>query len=178
MEPPDTRSPSTSGAAFIRTSRSYLKTEYLPRLRRCVEMLPAEDLWWRPNPASNSVGNLLLHLAGNVRQWIVSGIGGRPDIRERETEFGADGGAEVSDLLAHVEATLESVDGVLAELDPARLGEEIRIQGNDVTVLEALYHAVEHFSMHVGQIIYITKMRTGSDLRFYEVEDGSARKNW
>lgn len=164
--------------AFIQQSRSYLSDEYLPRIGRCMEVLPAEDLWWRPNPASNSVANLLLHLAGNVRQWIVSGIGGRPDVRERETEFAADDGADASDLLAHLEATLESVDGVLAELDPARLDEKIRVQGNDVTVLGALYHAVEHFSMHVGQIIYITKLKTGSDLRFYEVEDGIARKNW
>jgi len=164
--------------AFIQQSRRYLSDEYLPRIGRCLEVLPAEDLWWRPNPASNSVANLLLHLAGNVRQWIVSGIGGRPDVRQRETEFSADAGADASDLLAHLEATLESVDGVLAELDPARLDEKIRVQGNDVTVLEALYHAVEHFSMHVGQIIYITKLRTDSDLGFYEVEDGIARKNW
>lgn len=166
------------GPAFVNQSRQYLRAEYLPRVRRCLEELPTEDLWWRPNPVSNSVGNLVLHLAGNIRQWIVSGIGGEPDVRERETEFAADGGADLADLLAHLEATLESVDGVLADLEPGRLGDRIRVQGNDVTVLEALYHAVEHFSMHVGQIIYITKLRTGSDLRFYDVSDGMARRNW
>ncbi|MDX1566183.1 MAG: DinB family protein [Longimicrobiales bacterium] len=163
---------------FIEHSRQYLRAEYLPRIRRCVDELPAEDLWWRPNPVSNSVGNLLLHLAGNARQWVVSGIGGRPDIRERDTEFAADGGAEAEDLLAHLETTLESVDEVLANLEPQRLGEPIRVQGNDVTVLEAVYHVVEHFSMHVGQIIYITKLRTGTDLRFYDVTEGVARRNW
>lgn len=169
---------SDPGEAFIEQSRHHLRADYLPRIRRCLRELPPEDLWWRPNDASNSVGNLLLHLAGNVRQWIVSGIGGRPDIRERDEEFSTKGGADAADLLAHLEATLESVDGVLGSLDADRLGERLVVQGNDVTVLEAVYHVVEHFSMHLGQIIYVTKLRSGSDLRFYEVDDGVARQNW
>lgn len=167
-----------SGPAFIEESRRYLREDYLPKIRRCLEALPDGDLWWRPNDASNSVGNLLLHVAGNIRQWVVSGIGGEPDIRERDEEFSADGGARAVDLLAHLEATLEDVDRVLGSLDPGRLDGRLVIQGNDVTVLEALYHAVEHFSMHTGQIIYVTKLRSGSDLRFYDVKDGIARKNW
>lgn len=167
-----------SGEAFIEQSRHYLRDDYLPKIRRCLRELPPDDLWWRPNEASNSVGNLLLHLAGNVRQWVVSGIGGEPDIRDRDEEFSANGGADAADLLAHLEATLESVDAVLESLDPDRLDERLVVQGNDVTVLEALYHVVEHFSMHVGQIIYVSKLRSGSDLRFYQVEEGVARKNW
>lgn len=167
-----------SGPAFIEESRRYLREDYLPKIRRCLEALPDGDLWWRPNDASNSVGNLLLHVAGNIRQWVVSGIGGEPDLRERDEEFSADGGARSVDLLAHLEATLEDVDRVLGSLDPGRLDGRLVIQGNDVTVLEALYHAVEHFSMHTGQIIYVTKLRSGSDLRFYDVKDGIARKNW
>lgn len=169
---------SDPGRAFIEESRRYLRDDFLPKIRRCLEALPDGDLWWRPNEASNSVGNLLLHLAGNVRQWVVSGIGGEPDVREREMEFSADGGAEAVDLLAHLEATVEDVDRVLRSLDPARLDEDLVVQGNHVTVQEALYHVVEHFSMHTGQIIYVTKLRSGSDLRFYDVEDGVARENW
>jgi len=166
------------GKAFVEQSRRYLRDDYLPKIRRCLAELSPDDLWWRPNEASNSVGNLILHLAGNVRQWVVSGIGEEPDIRDRDEEFSTQGGADAVDLLAHLEATLESVDGVLESLDSNRLGERLVVQGTEVTVLEALYHAVEHFSMHVGQIIFVTKLRTGEDLRFYEVEGGVARKNW
>jgi len=171
------------GKAFIQSCRHYLVADYLPKIRRCLSNLPEEDVWWRPNPASNSVGNLVLHLAGNVRQWIVSGVGGRPDIRERAVEFAADGaGAGAawsrSSLLEYLEETLSDVDEVLAALGPGELLQRRVIQGQDVTVLEGVFHAVEHFSMHTGQIIYVTKQRSGLDLRFYEVEDGIARKNW
>jgi len=173
----------TADQHFIDTCRRYVGSDYLPKIRRCVEALPEEDLWWRPNVHSNSVGNLVLHLAGNIRQWIVSGVGKRPDIRERSTEFAADGenlGAEWNRaaLLTYLQETLADVDATLAELTPDALLERCTIQGMDVTHLEAVFHAVEHFSMHTGQIIYITKLRTGVDLRFYEVEGGIARANW
>ena len=74
------------GRAFIQRSLAYLVGEYFPKIRRCVEGLTDEDIWWRPNPASNSIGNLILHLAGNVRQWVVSGIGGAPDERKRAAQ--------------------------------------------------------------------------------------------
>lgn len=168
---------------FIDTCRHYVGSEYLPKIRRCLETLPEEDLWWRPNPESNSVGNLVLHLAGNIRQWIVSGVSDKPDIRERPKEFAADGetlGAEWSRaaLLTYLRETLADVDRTLAELSPDDLLRRTTVQGMDVTYLEAVFHAVEHFSMHTGQIIYITKLRTGADLAFYQVEDGIARKNW
>lgn len=173
----------TADQHFIDTCRHYVTAEYLPKIRRCVEALPDEDLWWRPNRSSNSVGNLVLHLAGNIRQWVVSGVGGKPDIRERAGEFSADGesqGAEWTGaaLLTYLEETLADVDATLAGLTPPDLLRRGVIQGTDVTHLEAVFHAVEHFSMHTGQIIYITKLRTGADLRFYEVEDGIARQNW
>jgi len=168
---------------FIDTCRHYLDAEYLPRIRRCVERLDEADLWWRANDASNSIGNLVLHLAGNVRQWIATGVGGRTDIRERAAEFAADG-ADASGawdgprLLEHLEKALAEVDEVLAELSPADLMERTTVQGKDVTYLEAVFHAVEHFSMHTGQIIYITKTRTGADLGFYEIDAGTARRTW
>lgn len=166
------------GQAFIEQSRSYLSSEYLPKIRRCVEELSEEDLWWRPNARSNSVGNLLLHLAGNVRQWVVAGIGGETDARQRQEEFDADVGPRRDDLLERLEATLGEVDRILASLPPDRLLERRVVQGREVTVLQALYHAVEHFGMHTGQIIYITKLRTGTDLGFYEVEGGIAHRKW
>jgi len=77
------------GAAFLTQSREYLTEHYLPKILAAVDQLSDEDLWWRPNAVSNSVGNLMLHLSGNVRQWIVSGLGGAPDDRVRQLEFDA-----------------------------------------------------------------------------------------
>ena len=174
---------SATGRHFVETCRAYVSGDYLPKVRRCLQALSEEDLWWRPNAGSNSVGNLVLHLAGNIRQWIVSGVGGRPDIRERWKEFAADGSGDHArwdraSLMTYLEETLADVDEALAELSPVDLRRRSVIQGMDVTHLEAVFHAVEHFSMHTGQIIYITKLRTGADLRFYEVEKGIAKKNW
>lgn len=165
--------------AFIDQSRRFLLAEYLPKIERCVRTLTDEEVWWRPNEASNSIGNLLLHLSGNVGQWVVSGVGGSPDPRERQQEFDARAPMAASLLLDRLRETLEAADRVLAGLDGDRLLEPCHIQGLDVTVLEAVYHVVEHFSTHVGQIIYVTKLRTGRDLSFYEMaEDGSVRRGW
>jgi uncharacterized damage-inducible protein DinB len=164
--------------AFIGESRRYLRDEYLPKIRRALEGLTVDDLWWRPNKESNSVGNLILHLAGNVRQWVAGGIGGAPDVRERQEEFDRKGGMTGPELLEFLEATLAEVDDVLADLSADRLGEERVIQGLNVTVLQALYHVVEHFSMHTGQIIYLAKLRSGRDLGFYRVRDGHVETMW
>ena len=167
-----------TGQIFIDRSRAYLLGEYLPKIRRSMEGLGPEDLWWRPNPGSNSMGNLILHLAGNARQWVVSGIGGEEDVRRRQEEFERKGGLSAQDLLDRLESALQEVDRVLSRLSPERLGETRVIQGMNVSVFEALYHVVEHFSMHTGQIIYLSKLRTGEDLGFYQVRDGIAKPMW
>lgn len=166
-----------TGDALLGVAREYLRGEYVPKIRRCLERLDRDDVWWRPNEACNSVGNLLLHLAGNTRQWIVAGIGGARDVRRRSREFDRDEG-DPEELFAHLRGTVDEACGVLEELDPDDLGDARTIQGQDVTVLEAVCHVVEHFSMHTGQIVYVTKQRTGRDLEFYRVEDGIAEENW
>lgn len=163
---------SNPSTAFIAKSRYYLQQEYLPKIERCVEKLSEEDLWWRPNERSNSVGNLLLHLAGNVRQWIVSGVGGADDVRQRQQEFDEREHLPGSVLMEQLRGALAEVDQVLASLEGDDLLEPRQIQGLEVSVMDAVYHVVEHFSAHVGQIVYITKMRTGSDLGFYRIKDG------
>jgi uncharacterized damage-inducible protein DinB len=155
---------------FLDQSRFYLATEYRAKLRAAVEALPADALWWRANDQSNSVGNLLLHLAGNVREWIVSGIGGAPNVRHRAGEFAARSGQDGPALL--------EADAVLARVSPAALGAMRSIQGREVTVLDAVYHVVEHFSMHVGQIILIAKLHAPGALQFYEDAGGLARPTW
>ena len=163
---------------FLSEARHHLLGEYLPKIERCLEGLTDEQVWWRANKQSNSVGNLLLHLEGNARQWVVGGLGGAPDRREREREFAERGGVPRARLLSALRATLEEADGVLARLDPAALLEARRIQGLEVTALAAVFHVVEHFSMHTGQIILLTKQLTGGDLAFYDFDEGVPRYNW
>ncbi|MGW8267149.1 MAG: DinB family protein [Longimicrobiales bacterium] len=167
-----------TSSAFLTESRRYLMEEYLPKIGRSLEGLPPEDIWWRPNPESNSIGNLLLHLAGNARQWVVAGIGEQPDLRRRQEEFDEVGGRTGPELLAYLQETLEEVDGVLSGLPESRLEEERVIQGFTVTILQAIYHVVEHFSMHTGQIIYLSKLRCGKDLGFYQVQEGGVKRMW
>ena len=164
--------------AFIVKARSLLAGEYLPKIERCLERLSDEEVWWRANEESNSVGNLLLHLAGNARQWIVSGVGQTADGRARQLEFDQREGVTREELLRRIRQTLAEVDDVLARLEPARVLEPRRIQGYDVTVLEAVFHVVEHFSMHTGQIILLTKMLKSADLKFYDFSGGAPAHGW
>lgn len=167
-----------AGAVFLDRSRRYLQDDYLPRLRVCLRTLSPEDLWWRPHEGANSAGNLVLHLAGNVRQWIVSGLGGAPDVRQRPVEFAARTGPAGAEALARLEATVAEAAAVLRDFPPGRLGERRMIQGHDVTALDVVYHVVEHFGMHTGQVVYLTKLRTGRDLGFYRIEGDRAIPQW
>jgi uncharacterized damage-inducible protein DinB len=160
--------------AFLNRSRGYLAREYPTKIQRCLDVLPADALWRRDDASENSVGNLLLHLSGNVRQWIVSGVGGAPDTRRRSTEFDAREGVDASTLMAGLLETLRDADEVLASLDERSLGEARRIQGREVNVLDAVYHVVEHFSMHTGQIILLTKRYAPGRVQFYEDAGGLA----
>jgi uncharacterized damage-inducible protein DinB len=166
------------GAAFLAQSREYLTAHYLPKILAAIEQLSEEDLWWRPNEASNSAGNLMLHLAGNVRQWIVSGIGGEPDRRDRDSEFARRDPLSHAELSTTLGAAVLEADAVMARVSPAQLGERRLIQGREVTILEAIYHVVEHFSTHVGQILMIAKLRGAQDLAFYQMDAGILRAAW
>jgi uncharacterized damage-inducible protein DinB len=159
---------------FLDRSRYYLVLEYPTKIARCLDVLPADALWRRDDDSGNSIGNLLLHLSGNVRQWIVGGVGGAPDARERAAEFAARTGGDGPSLLARLRDVLAEADTVLATLDAARLLEQRRIQGRDVKVLDAVYHVVEHFSMHTGQIILLTKRFAPGRVQFYEDAGGLA----
>ena len=160
--------------AFIERSRHYLVHDYPAKIERCLDVLPAEALWRRDDETENSVGNLLLHLAGNVRQWIVAGVGGESDTRVRSAEFSARTGDTAEALMQRLRDTLAEVDVVLGTLDADRLGQPRRIQGRDVKVLDAVYHVVEHFSMHTGQIILLTKRYAPGRVQFYEDAGGLA----
>jgi uncharacterized damage-inducible protein DinB len=163
---------------FISRSRYWLVKEYPIKLRHCINALPAAALWARPNDSSNSAGNLLVHLAGNVTEWILGGVGGQSVERHRAAEFKQRSGADGPTLLANLEEVLRHADSVLAGLVTEDLERSIVIQGRETTVLGAVYHVVEHFAMHTGQIILLTKLYAPGKIRFYEDADGLARPTW
>lgn len=166
------------GQAFIARTRHHFAEDFLPKIERCLELLSDEQIWWRANPQSNSIGNLLLHLSGNVRQWIVSGVGGTADARDRDAEFAARAIIPRDQLLARLKQTLSEADATLANFDSERLLDQMKIQGSDVSALEAILHVVEHFSMHTGQIILMAKMFAEVDLGFYDFSGPAPVPKW
>ncbi|HET6843030.1 MAG TPA: DinB family protein [Candidatus Angelobacter sp.] len=159
--------PTNTSSIFLEFSRWKLMEQYWPRLRECVVSLTDEQVWWRPNEQSNSAGNLLLHLNGNVRQWLITSFTRVDDARDRPAEFGERAMISNSALLEKLGATLQEAAAVLERLTEADLAALYEIQGYQVNGLHAVYHVVEHFGMHYGQIVYITKMLRGQDLGFY-----------
>lgn len=155
-----------SEAEFLRYSAEKLR-QYCERIETCIGKLTPEQVWARGSEAENAAGNLLLHLNGNVRQWILAGVGGEPDARNRDAEFAARGGALPQEMLRALRETVDRASALIRSLPEARLTERVTIQGHNITVLEAIYHAVEHFSGHTGQIIFLTKRFTGQRLGFY-----------
>jgi hypothetical protein len=153
---------------FLEFSRNKLLEQYWPRLRACVEPLSTEQVWWRPNPASNSIGNLILHLNGNVTQWLVNSFNQEEDRRDRPAEFSAEGSFTAAELLALLHGTMEQARDVLNRLTLEELLAPYEIQGYHVRGLDAVYQVVEHFGLHYGQISYITKTLSGKDLGFYK----------
>ncbi len=137
------------------------------RIVDCLGRLSCDQVWARGGGNENAIGNLVLHLCGNVRQWIGAGVGGRPDVRVRDQEFAAQGGLEPAELARRLESVLDEAVPIIEKVTPERLLETVTIQAYHVTVLEAIYHVVEHFAQHTGQIIYATKHLTGEDLGYY-----------
>ena len=163
---------------FLSRSRYWLTKEYPIKLRHCVNALPPATVWARPNANSNSVGNLLVHLAGNVTEWILGGIGGQTISRNRAAEFAQKAGRDGPALLDDLEAVLVKADSVLAGLNANNLERSIVIQARETTVAGAIYHVVEHFAMHTGQIILMTKLYAPGKIKFYEDAGGLARPTW
>ena len=156
-----------AGAIFLDYSVRKLD-QYLSRIVDCCGKLSDKQIWTRSGDHENSVGNLLLHLSGNVRQRIVSVIGGAPDNRTRDEEFAARGDIGKAELVERLRGTVTEALVVLRALNPDRLTETCIMAKQPVPILEAVYHVVEHFSMHTGQIMFATKLLTGQDLGYYQ----------
>lgn len=154
--------------AFLKYSAEQLLT-LSGRIQDCLGRLSADQVWARNSDNQNAVGNIVLHLCGNVRQWIIGGVGGQADVRDRDAEFATRGGMQPADLAAKLKATVSEAAEVIRALPAERLAERKTIQKvYETTLMEAIYHVVEHFAQHAGQIIFATKLLTGEDLGYYK----------
>lgn len=153
------------GKAYIEWCRFRLMKQYWPRVERCMSELTEEEVWWRQHESNNSVGNLVLHLTGNLGQFILSGVGGSEDIRNKGEEFSERQSIPKEELTRGLKQALIAVDDTLSRLDASRLLERTIVQDRERRIFEVLAVVVEHFALHCGQIIYITKLKTGKDLK-------------
>lgn len=153
---------------FLEFSRAKLLDQYWPRVRSCIESLTDDQVWWRPNEASNSIGNLVLHLNGNVQQWLVASFERLEDRRNRPAEFAERQLVPSVTLVEMLGSTLQRASDVLSRLTEDDLRATYHIQGYTVSGLNAVYQVVEHFGIHYGQILYITKLLRAKDLGFYK----------
>jgi uncharacterized damage-inducible protein DinB len=144
-----------------------LMKESLPRIQSCVSQLTNDQIWWRPNESSNSIGNLLLHLNGNVNQWIGTGLGNLPDDRKRQAEFDERDLVDKELLMASLSETMRRAQSIIEQVGPYDLLRKRPVQTFEETGISILVHVTEHFSYHTGQIAYITKMLTDHSLDFY-----------
>jgi uncharacterized damage-inducible protein DinB len=163
---------------FIEEYQRLIELQYVPKIERCLEHLNEESIWWRPNPQVNSVGNLILHLSGNIRHWVVSGIAGEISQRNRDAEFSPNVKMFRDELVSTLRLAISDSKNVIMSLDPVDLLEKRMIRGRNVTIFYALMHVTEHFGMHTGQIIQLTKIITKEDLMFYDFTSGKPVENW
>jgi uncharacterized damage-inducible protein DinB len=163
---PPTRYTELALARMFRKDACSCLQKYLPRIVRCLQVLGEEGIWWRPNEASNAAGNIVLHLCGNVRQWIISGLGGAADLRIRAKEFAERGPIPRRALVRQLKQTVENACRVINRIPARKLSQQYTIQGFQVTGLAAIAHVAEHCAYHAGQLIYLTKLQSGKDLKF------------
>ncbi|MFT5998709.1 MAG: putative damage-inducible protein DinB [Neolewinella sp.] len=152
---------------LLKTTTTHFLTWNLERIGRCLDELTEAQVWERSNNSSNSVGNQMLHLCGNISQWILTGLGGAPDLRLRDEEFAAAGGFNKDQLLVRltgvITESLAVVDG-LREEDVIRVWPVQAYHHDGVFILT---HVVEHLSYHTGQIVFWTKALKDIDLDLY-----------
>lgn len=141
--------------------------ESIPRIKQCLAELDTQEIWFKANNNSNSVGNLVLHLCGNARQWIVAGLTDQPDTRDRDLEFSATGPIPSRELVQLLDQTQAEIQATLNQLRAADLFKSYQVQGFQEKGLSILIHVVEHFSYHTGQITYFVKLRKDIDTAYY-----------
>ena len=153
--------------ALIDNIVRYLIDENFPRVIKCLEMLNEEEIWYRPNNQSNSVGNLVLHLNGNLNQWILDYIGGKAFVRNRQLEFDAEKTHNKEELILMMTNLSEELVSCIQLISNDKLLDILPIENQQETGISVLIHITEHFSFHAGQIAYITKWLKNQQTNFY-----------
>jgi len=148
-------------AAVVGTAAAHELDSALNRIKHCLTQLNDEQVWWRSQPRLNSIGNLILHLCGNLQQWIASGIGGTADVRNRPAEYAERGPISKEELLGRLESAVEEAKRVVAGVSARRLVEVRRIQGFDVNGAAAIFDSVPHFRGHTQEIVHMTRLQLG-----------------
>jgi hypothetical protein len=153
-------------AAAVGTAAAHELESARKRIEHCLGQLNDDQVWRRSQPSLNSIGNLILHLCGNVRQWIVAGIGGASDIRNRPAEFAEQGPIPKEELIGRLEAVVEEAMRILAGVDARQLEGVRRIQGFDVTGVAAIFDSVPHFRGHTQEIVHMSRLQLGDAYQF------------
>ena len=153
------------GQAYLAEARRRLASCHA-KIRHCLDQMNDAQVWWRPRPSMNSSANLVLHLCGNLHQWIVSGVGGAPDVRDRPEEFAERGPIPRAELLRRLETVVQEADAALAGVADTHLLEPRRIQGFDETVLSAVFDSLSHLAGHTQEIVHLTRLQLGDAYRF------------
>lgn len=146
---------------------AYRMDENSRMIRACFDELSDDEIWKRPNASSNSVGNLILHLCGNITQYAISSLGGSPDTRDRDREFAAREGYSKTALLDKLIDTVERAKATMQAQDAESLLRVRSVQGFRFSGIGIILHVVEHYSYHTGQIAFWTKILRDKDLGFY-----------
>jgi len=165
----------TDITAELKEHAVFRNRENTERVIKCLNELDEEEIWLRPNTSSNSVGNLILHLCGNIRQYIISSLGKKEDTREREKEFSAEGGYLKEELVKLLINTINEANTVITDIPDSELMRKRNVQGYFFSGTGIIIHVVEHYSYHTGQIAFWTKQLKNKDLGFYAGKDLSVR---
>jgi uncharacterized damage-inducible protein DinB len=153
-----------AGRQFLEYSRERFTRE-LERIHLCFDQVAEEEVWWHPGEGCNSVGNLVVHLCGNIGQWMASVARGQTDARDRHREFADRPAMAKAELLARLDDTIEMALRAIQSTDAAKLADPIVIQDYDCSVLTAIYETERHFAEHVGQIAFIAKLKRGKSFK-------------
>ncbi len=141
--------------------------ENIPRIEKCFAELKHEEIWFSPNEKSNSIGHLILHLCGNITQYIHSSLGGKKDLRERDLEFSSQDEITPQALLEKISTVVNKAELIILKCSEADLLQKRKVQAFNLSGIGVVIHVVEHFSYHTGQIAYYTKELKNRDLKFY-----------
>ncbi len=159
---------------FLQQSAYRINLNY-PRIKTCIDMLSDTEIWQRPNSSSNSVGNLVLHLCGNMTQYIISALGKNKDDRNRDSEFSTKEGFTAAELLDKMKAVNDNCVTIITGLKEEQLAAKYEVQGYTMSGIAIIIHVTEHYSYHTGQIVFLTKSLKDTDTGFYKGRNLNAK---